>query len=71
MTNVVLITADDMDALSPSSFGGPAGITPRLDELGAAPRRIRGEGQRSIHAAFLPSDLRRGRHQERPHAVGR
>lgn len=40
VTNVVLITADDMDALSPSSFGGPAGITPRLDELAAGGRRF-------------------------------
>lgn len=31
--NILLITADDMDAGSPSSFGGPAGITPNLDRL--------------------------------------
>lgn len=31
--NILLITADDMDACSPSSFGGPAGITPNLDRL--------------------------------------
>lgn len=34
-TNVLLITADDMDGESPSSFGGPAGITPNLDLLAA------------------------------------
>jgi N-sulfoglucosamine sulfohydrolase len=39
-TNVLLITADDMDALSPSSFGGPQGITPHLDELAAGGRRF-------------------------------
>ncbi|MDN4599486.1 sulfatase family protein [Leifsonia virtsii] len=33
--NILLITADDMDAGSPSSFGGPAGITPNLDRLAA------------------------------------
>jgi N-sulfoglucosamine sulfohydrolase len=38
--NVLLITADDMDAGSPSSFGGPAGITPHLDALAAAGRRF-------------------------------
>lgn len=38
--NVLLITADDMDALSPSSFGGPSGITPHLDALAEGGRRF-------------------------------
>lgn len=39
-TNVLLMTADDMDAASPSSFGGPAGITPNLDGLAQHGRRF-------------------------------
>ncbi|TNC21005.1 sulfatase family protein [Amycolatopsis alkalitolerans] len=35
MTNILLITADDMDARTPGGFGGPAGATPRLDALAA------------------------------------
>ncbi len=31
--NVLLITADDMDARTPGAFGGPAGLTPALDRL--------------------------------------
>jgi N-sulfoglucosamine sulfohydrolase len=41
--NILLITADDMDAGSPSSFGGPACITPNLDRLAA-------DGIRFTHA---------------------
>lgn len=35
MTNILLITADDMDARTPGAFGGPPGATPRLDALAA------------------------------------
>jgi N-sulfoglucosamine sulfohydrolase len=35
MTNILLITADDMDGRTPGAFGGPAGATPRLDRLAA------------------------------------
>lgn len=38
--NILLITADDMDAASPSAFGGPAGITPHLDRLADGGRRF-------------------------------
>lgn len=31
--NILLITADDMDVATPGAFGGPPGVTPRLDEL--------------------------------------
>lgn len=31
--NILLITADDMDVGTPAAFGGPEGITPRLDDL--------------------------------------
>lgn len=34
-TNVLLITVDDMDAGTPGAFGGPAGVTPRIDALAA------------------------------------
>lgn len=33
MTNVLLITADDMDARTPAAFGGPDRVTPNLDRL--------------------------------------
>lgn len=33
MTNILLITADDMDGRIPAPFGGPAGATPNLDRL--------------------------------------
>ncbi|WAH97333.1 sulfatase family protein [Arthrobacter sp. MMS18-M83] len=33
MTNILLITADDMDGNTPGSFGGPAEATPNLDRL--------------------------------------
>lgn len=35
MTNLLLITVDDMDAGTPSCFGGPAGLTPAIDALAA------------------------------------
>ncbi|MFI5610333.1 sulfatase [Amycolatopsis sp. NPDC051903] len=35
MTNILLITADDMDGRTPGAFGGPAAATPRLDALAA------------------------------------
>lgn len=38
MTNVLLITADDMDGRTPATFGGPVGafgVTPHLDRLAA------------------------------------
>lgn len=35
MTNILLITADDMDGRIPGPFGGPAGATPNLDRLAA------------------------------------
>jgi N-sulfoglucosamine sulfohydrolase len=44
--NILLITADDMDAGSPSSFGGPSGITPNLD-------RLAGEGIRFTRAHVI------------------
>jgi N-sulfoglucosamine sulfohydrolase len=31
--NILLLTADDMDARTPASFGGPIGVTPALDAL--------------------------------------
>jgi N-sulfoglucosamine sulfohydrolase len=31
--NILLITADDMDASTPASFGGPVGVTPTIDAL--------------------------------------
>ena len=34
-TNILLITLDDMDAGTPGAFGGPAGVTPRIDALAA------------------------------------
>ena len=33
--NILLITVDDMDAGTPGVFGGPAGVTPRIDALAA------------------------------------
>lgn len=33
MTNVLLITADDMDGYTPFAFGGAQGVTPNLDRL--------------------------------------
>lgn len=33
MTNILLITADDMDGNTPGSFGGPEDATPHLDRL--------------------------------------
>lgn len=33
MTNILLITADDMDGRTPGAFGGPTTATPRLDAL--------------------------------------
>lgn len=33
MTNVLLITADDMDGFTPSAFGGIPGVTPNIDKL--------------------------------------
>ena len=35
MTNILLITADDMDGNTPGSFGGPHDATPNLDRLAA------------------------------------
>lgn len=35
MTNILLLTADDMDGNTPGSFGGPADATPWLDRLAA------------------------------------
>ncbi|MBT2513625.1 sulfatase [Arthrobacter sp. ISL-30] len=35
MTNILLITADDMDGNTPGSFGGPGDATPNLDRLAA------------------------------------
>ncbi|HKU11154.1 MAG TPA: sulfatase-like hydrolase/transferase, partial [Sinomonas sp.] len=35
MTNILLITADDMDGNTPGSFGGPVDATPNLDRLAA------------------------------------
>lgn len=35
MTNILLITADDMDGNTPGSFGGPKDATPNLDRLAA------------------------------------
>ncbi|MDQ0239505.1 sulfatase family protein [Arthrobacter bambusae] len=35
MTNILLITADDMDGNTPGSFGGPVEATPNLDRLAA------------------------------------
>lgn len=35
MTNILLITADDMDGNTPGSFGGPNDATPNLDRLAA------------------------------------
>lgn len=32
-SNILLITADDMEGTTPGAFGGPAGITPALDRL--------------------------------------
>lgn len=34
--NVLLITADDMDASTPASFGGPTGVTPAIDALASS-----------------------------------
>ncbi|WP_433874893.1 sulfatase family protein [Sinomonas atrocyanea] len=36
MTNILLITADDMDGRIPGPFGGPTGATPNLDRLAGA-----------------------------------
>ncbi|MBK0330879.1 sulfatase [Brachybacterium sp. MASK1Z-5] len=36
MTNILLITADDMDARTPGAFGGDRCATPRLDALASA-----------------------------------
>ncbi|SKB71895.1 N-sulfoglucosamine sulfohydrolase [Arthrobacter sp. 31Cvi3.1E] len=36
MTNILLITADDMDGNTPGSFGGPSTATPALDALAAS-----------------------------------
>lgn len=33
--NVLLITADDMDVATPETFGGPPGVTPRIDRFAA------------------------------------
>lgn len=35
MTNILLITADDMDGNTPGAFGGPDDATPNLDRLAA------------------------------------
>lgn len=35
MTNILLITADDMDGNTPRSFGGPEDATPHIDRLAA------------------------------------
>jgi N-sulfoglucosamine sulfohydrolase len=35
LTNILLITADDMDGNTPGSFGGPGDATPHLDRLAA------------------------------------
>ncbi|GLY71580.1 sulfatase family protein [Amycolatopsis taiwanensis] len=35
MTNILLITADDLDGRTPGAFGGVPGATPRLDALAA------------------------------------
>lgn len=34
-TNILLLTADDMEGTTPGAFGGPAGVTPALDRLAA------------------------------------
>lgn len=34
-TNILLITADDMEGTTPGAFGGPADVTPALDRLAA------------------------------------
>lgn len=34
-TNILLVTADDMEGTTPGAFGGPAGVTPTLDRLAA------------------------------------
>lgn len=39
-SNVLLITADDMDVASPSCFGGPTGSTPHIDALAAQGARF-------------------------------
>lgn len=39
--NILLITADDMDAGTPGAFGGPTGVTPHLDALAAEGRIFR------------------------------
>jgi N-sulfoglucosamine sulfohydrolase len=52
-TNILLITADDMDARTPSSFGGPAGITPNIDRL--ASEGIRFERAHVVAAVCQPS----------------
>jgi N-sulfoglucosamine sulfohydrolase len=33
--NILLITVDDMDAVTPGAFGGPTGLTPHIDALAA------------------------------------
>lgn len=35
MTNILFITADDMEGTTPGIFGGPDGVTPALDALAA------------------------------------
>lgn len=35
MTNILFITADDMEGTTPGVFGGPEGVTPALDALAA------------------------------------
>lgn len=35
MTNILFITADDMEGTTPGVFGGPQGVTPALDALAA------------------------------------
>ncbi len=45
--NVLLITADDMDAGTPGAFGGPRGLTPALDQLA-------GEGM-TFHRGHVPA----------------
>ena len=52
-TNILLITADDMDARTPSVFGGPTGITPHIDALAA--QGIRFERAHVVAAVCQPS----------------
>lgn len=40
MTNVLLLTVDDMNGDTPGCFGGPPGVTPAVDALAAAGMRF-------------------------------